>query len=69
MNKLIKRIIINPEIMAGKPIIKGTRLTVSHILENLAQGMSIDELFREYPNLTLEDIHACFAFAKEALKY
>lgn len=59
---LINRIVINPKIMLGKPVIKGTRLTVQHILGLLAQGMSIEDIMQEYKNLTKEDIFACLAF-------
>lgn len=53
--------------MAGKPVIKGTRLTVQLILGLLAQGIAIDDILREYKNITKEDIFACLAFAQEAL--
>lgn len=65
---LLDRISINPDVMVGKPVIKGTRLTVQHILGQLAQGLSVRELLEEYSGLTQEDIFACFAFAQEALK-
>jgi uncharacterized protein (DUF433 family) len=59
---------INPRIMMGKPVIKGTRITVELILESLAAGESPDNLLRSYPRLTKEDISAALAFAAEALK-
>jgi len=68
MNKLLKRIIIDPKIVSGKPVIKGTRLTVQFILGQLAQGITIDELLKEYNNLQKEDILACIAFAHDALE-
>lgn len=68
INELIKRIIIDPNIMAGKPIIKGTRLTVEHILGLLAEGVSSNEILQDYPHLNQKDIFACIAFAKEALQ-
>ncbi len=64
---LLSRIIINPKVMVGKPIIKGTRLTVQHILGLLAQGLTIREIMKEYPNLIQEDIIACLLFASETL--
>ncbi len=54
-----KRIIVDPKILVGKPVIKGTRLAVDFILDLLAQGWSHDEILRNYPGLTAEDIHAC----------
>ncbi len=65
---LIKRIIIDPEIMAGKPVVKGTRLTVPHILGLLTQGISTEEILADYKNLTKEDILACFAFAQQNIE-
>lgn len=64
--KLINRIVVDPTIMTGKPTIKGTRLTVQHILGLLAQGMNIEEILREYINISKEDVLACLAFAQEA---
>ena len=61
--KLHNRIIIDPKIMVGKPIIKGTRLTVQHIVGLLAQGMTVQEIMQEYKNLTQEDVFACLTFA------
>ncbi len=66
MNDLTERIVINPEIMVGKPIIKGTRITVEHILDLLAQGITIPEILEDYPHLQKNDIYACLAFAKKA---
>ena len=60
----LNRIIIDPKVMVGKPIIKGTRLTVQHIIALLAQGMTTEEILHEYKNLTLKDILACLAFEK-----
>lgn len=66
-NTLLNRIIINPKMNPGKPVIKGTRLTVQHILELLAQGMTISDIINEYKNVTKEDILACLFFATQAL--
>jgi uncharacterized protein (DUF433 family) len=66
-SNLLNRIVIDPKIMVGKPVIKGTRLTVQHILGLMAQGMSMQELLEEYDNLTEKDILACLAFARDAL--
>jgi len=66
-SKLLKRIIIDPKIMLGKPTIKGTRLTVQQVLGLLAQGISVNEIIEEYGKLTKDDIFACLLFAQEAL--
>ena len=66
--KLLDKIIIDPKIMTGKPIIKGTRLTVHHILELKAQGITTEEILSEYKNLTKNDIFACFLFACKTLE-
>ena len=51
-----ERIVVNPKIMVGKPIIRGTRIPVDAILKRLADGMSVGEILEEYPNLTGEEI-------------
>ena len=56
-------IVLNPEILAGKPIIKGTRLAVEFILEILAAGETEDYLLYNYPGITREDILACLSYA------
>jgi uncharacterized protein (DUF433 family) len=55
------------EVMMGKPVIAGTRLTVEFIVERLADGWTEEELLRNYPGLTQEQIHACLAYAAEML--
>ncbi|MBM3213270.1 DUF433 domain-containing protein, partial [Candidatus Poribacteria bacterium] len=67
-NYLLERIVLNPKIMVGKPVIKGTRLTVQYILSLLAHGASFDEILREYKGLTKEDIFACLLYASEMLE-
>ena len=64
----IDRITIDHDVMAGKPIIKGTRITVENILALLMQGMSTEEILSEYPHLVKDDIFACLAFARAALQ-
>jgi uncharacterized protein (DUF433 family) len=61
--ELLKRITINPEIFAGKPIIRGHRLAVEHVLGMLAAGDTIETLLESYPYLEREDILACLAYA------
>jgi uncharacterized protein (DUF433 family) len=64
---LLERITINPRVMVGKPVIKGTRLTVEYVLNLLAHGATTDEILEEYEGLTEEDIQACFLFATRTL--
>jgi len=66
---LLKRIIVNPKIMLGKPVIKGTRLTVEIIVEKLAYGETIEDLKRDYPFLTEEDIRAALLYAAKRLAH
>ncbi|MCC6401013.1 MAG: DUF433 domain-containing protein [Flavobacteriales bacterium] len=60
-----ERITIDPERRSGKPCIKGTRMTVTDVLEYLASGMTHAELLVEFPYLVEEDIRACLAFAAD----
>lgn len=64
-NPLLQRISINPNICFGKPCIRGTRIWVSLILDFLANGMTIEEIIKEYPHLTEEDIRAAIAYGAE----
>ena len=60
-----ERIEINPEIMAGKPVIRGTRIPVDMILRKLGAGRSEEEILADHPHITREDIHAAQAFAAD----
>jgi uncharacterized protein (DUF433 family) len=66
--RLLERITLNPKIMDGKPVIKGTRLTVEYILNLLAHGTTMDEILEEYEGLAPEDIRACLLFASRSLE-
>ena len=66
--QLLERIVINPKIMVGKPVIRGTRLTVEYILNLLAHGETAEEIIKEYKGLTNEDIQACILFATKSLE-
>jgi len=66
--QLLERIALNPKIMVGKPVIKGTRLTVQYILNLLAHGATVDEILQAYKGLTKEDILACLLYASETLE-
>jgi len=61
-------IVSDPEILVGKPALKGTRLSVDLILDRLADGWTAEDLFQAYPRLTREALQAVFAFAAEVLK-
>ena len=63
-----QRIVSDPNIMMGKPVVAGTRVTVELILEKLAAGESIEEILNAHPRLTREAVQAALAFAKEALR-
>ena len=66
--ELLYRITINPEIMVGKPTIRGLRITVEQILKALAAGLSTDELLEDYPELEKEDIEAALLYAAELVE-
>lgn len=59
---LLKRISVNPNVMLGKPVINGTRLTVDYILNQLAHGETVEGILEEYEGLQVEDIRACLLF-------
>ena len=61
------RIVVDPNVLVGKPVIKGTRLAVEFVVELLAQGWSEDDIQRNYHGLTREDIQACLAYASAVL--
>lgn len=63
--ELLQRISIDPAICGGKPCIRGHRIWVSLIVDFLASGMSVEDILAEYPQLTVEDIRACLAYASE----
>ncbi len=62
-----ERVVIDPEVMVGKPVIAGTRILVEDILRKLAAGMSEEAILRDYPRLTREDIQAALAYASDAV--
>ncbi len=68
MNQLLRqRISIDPKIMVGKPVIRGTRIPVELVVRMLAQGVPESDILREYPRLKLEDIRAALTYAAETL--
>ena len=64
---LIKRVVTDPKIMLGKPVIKGTRLTVEIVVEKMAYGATLDDLKKDYPFLTEEDIRSALLYAAKRL--
>jgi len=64
---LLERITVNPAIFGGKPIIRGLRISVEMILDLLSQGVAVDELLEDYPDLEPEDLLACLAYAKAVI--
>mgnify|MGYP001579373338 CR=1 FL=1 len=62
------RITTNREILGGKPVIKGTRISVEFVLELLSSGVTEAEMLHDYPHLTKEDIRACLEYAAHTLK-
>ena len=65
---LLERIVADPAVMLGKPVIKGTRLTVEYILNLLAHGADIAEILDEYEGMSAEDVQACLLFAANSLE-
>lgn len=63
-----QRIVVDPKILTGKPIIKGTRISVEFILDRTAGGWSLDDILESYPHLTREDVLAAHSFAAELFK-
>ena len=63
-----ERIIRDPAILVGKPVVKGTRIPVDLVLQYLAHHPNFDDLFADYPRLTLEDVQACLAYAQAAVQ-
>jgi len=63
-----ERIVIDPETLTGKPVIRGTRLSVDFIVNLLAQGWTDAEILENYPGITVEDIRACLRYASALLQ-
>ena len=66
--ELKDRVISDPEILLGKPVIKGTRISVELIVDRLADGWTFEQVLESYPHITREDILAALAFAAEKLR-
>lgn len=63
-----ERIVIDPNVLVGKPVIKGTRMAVEFVIDLLARGWSTQQILHEYDHLSAEDIQACLAYAGDMLK-
>jgi len=67
-SELLMRVSLDPAVMAGKPVVKGTRLSVERVLNLLAHGMTPAEILDEYDGLEPEDVQACLLFASNSLQ-
>lgn len=65
--ELLKRITVRADIFGGKPIIRGMRIAVEHVLANLAAGQTVEDILKDYPFLEPEDIRACLLYAHRSL--
>ena len=63
-----ERIIQDPQIMVGKPVVKGTRIPVERVIQHLADNPDVNDLFKAFPHLTIEDVKACLAYAHAKLE-
>lgn len=67
-DNLLSRIEVNRQVMAGKPIIRGLRIAVEHVLRSLAVGMTVEQIMENYPELEAEDIQACMLYAANLME-
>jgi uncharacterized protein (DUF433 family) len=66
--KYLDRIVTDPKILVGKPVVKGTRIPVEVVLARLAENPDLDDLFAAYPRLKRRDVQACFAYARRLVE-
>ncbi len=66
---LLKRIVVDPKIMLGKPVIRGTRLTVEIIVEKIAYGAAFKDIKKDYPFITTDDVRAALLYAAKSLAH
>ncbi|HXK34288.1 MAG TPA: DUF433 domain-containing protein [Dehalococcoidia bacterium] len=59
-----QRIVVDPDVLVGKPVVRGTRIPVELVLKHLAENPDVDELLAAYPRLTIDDVRACLAYAQ-----
>jgi len=62
------RIVVDPDLLVGKPVVKGTRIAVELVIDLLARGYTKEQVLAQYDHLTAEDVHACLAYAAEVLQ-
>jgi uncharacterized protein (DUF433 family) len=62
-----ERIIRDPKIMVGKPVVRGTRIPVERVIQHLADNLDVDDLFEAFPRLTPDDVRACLEYARAAI--
>jgi len=67
-SRLLKRIIVDPRIMVGKPVIRGTRIPVDAIIHRIAQGETIEEILENYPKITRQDVKAALEYAERLVR-
>lgn len=67
-DELLKRVEVNPKVMVGKPVIRGTRIPVELILDMLAEDVPMEDILEAYPDLTREDVRAAVAYASASLR-
>jgi uncharacterized protein (DUF433 family) len=65
---LLNRIVVDPRVLAGKPSVRGTRISVALVIDLLARGYSKQQVIDQYDHLTMDDVHACLAYAREMLQ-
>ncbi len=63
--EMLDRVSVDPNICGGKPCVRGTRIYIAIILDSLAEGLTPEQVIEQYPQLTLDDIHAALAYAAE----
>jgi uncharacterized protein (DUF433 family) len=63
-----EHIVVDPQILVGKPVIRGTRIAVELVIDLLARGYTHDQIIEQYDHITSADIQACLAYASEALR-
>jgi uncharacterized protein (DUF433 family) len=68
MSKLSRRIIVDPKVMVGKPVIRGTRIPVDAIIHRFSEGATFEDLLKEYPNISKQDIKAALEYAERLVR-
>jgi uncharacterized protein (DUF433 family) len=63
-----EHISVDPQVLVGKPVVKGTRISVELVLRQMANGWTVEQILDSYPNLNADDIRACLAYASEVLR-